>query len=126
MPTEVLPRDQIPSRADETRDEDRNQIRPYALCELEAAADAEPGLAETGECLVRIEFGTRQMTVAEVQRLQPQSLLALYEPHEDDARVTVKGKVLATGKVVIVDGKIAVQVTSLGCHHGAGRAGGQT
>ncbi len=97
-----------------------DHVRPYALSELDGPVECQPALTKTGECLVRIEFGSRHMTVAEIQRLQSPSLLTLFEPYEADARVTIEGTTVATGKVVIVDGKVAVQITQLLCQDDAG------
>lgn len=94
-------------------------VQSRALDELEggAASANAMGLGHFMDVPVKItvEVGRTQMTLADLVRLGPGSLVELDRESHEPADVLVNGKVVARGEVVTIDQTYGVRITSV--HH---------
>lgn len=60
---------------------------------------------------VTVEVGRRRLTLSELARLGPGSLVVLDREAHEPADILVNGKVVAYGEIVTIDGAYAVRVT---------------
>lgn len=92
-------------------------VQAQALEELEggAAAGAAMGLGHFMEVPVKItvEVGRTQMTLADLVRLGPGSLVELDREAHEPADVLVNGKVVARGEVVTIKESYGIRITQV-------------
>jgi flagellar motor switch protein FliN/FliY len=71
------------------------------------------GLAHLMDVPVRVtvEVGRRRLSLAELSRLGPGSLVVLDREAHEPADILVNGKVVAYGEIVTIDGSYGVRVT---------------
>lgn len=84
--------------------------------DLSGTASGEPiGLDNLLAVPVRItvEVGRTRMTLAELVKLAPGSLVALDREAHEPVDILVNGKVVARGEVVTIDEKYGVRITSV-------------
>ena len=62
---------------------------------------------------VTVEIGRTRITLAELVKLAPGSLLALDREAHEPVDILVNGKVVARGEVVTIDEKYGVRVTAV-------------
>ncbi len=74
--------------------------------------NALPGLAEVPVKL-RVVLGGSKISFQDAANLTPKSLLPIDKTATDPVDVVVNGKVIARGKLVIIDDTYGVQITEL-------------
>lgn len=62
---------------------------------------------------VTVEVGRARLTLAELMKLQPGSLVTLDREAHQSVDVLVNGKIVARGEVVTIDQKYGVRITSV-------------
>lgn len=62
---------------------------------------------------VAAELGRRRMTLAELSRLRPGSIVELYRSVADPVELVAQGIPIARGEVVVVDDRFAVRITEI-------------
>lgn len=62
---------------------------------------------------VDIVLGSSEMTIAELLDLAPQSIVELKRPAGDDMAVTINGKMIARGAVIIIEEYYALRITEI-------------
>ena len=65
------------------------------------------------ELPLAVRFGQTEMTLLDLTRLGPGSVIDLHRSTDDPVEVLVSGKVIARGEVVVVDGNYGVRVTEV-------------
>lgn len=65
------------------------------------------------EVQVAVELGRASLTIGEVLRLGPGSVVPLDSMLGDPARLVVKGRVIARGEVVVVDDRFGLRITEV-------------
>ena len=65
------------------------------------------------EVPVVVRFGSIEMTLDEVSRLAPGSLVDLDRHPDEPAELLVNKRVFATGQIVAVDGNYALRITEI-------------
>ena len=110
--------DQIEKALDEATE--AVAIAARELEELEGASasegSAEPmGLGHLLDVPVRVtvEVGRTNLTLGELVRLGPGSLVTLDREAHEPADILVNGKVVARGEVVTIDGSFGVRISSV-------------
>lgn len=92
-------------------------VEAARLDELQAGPQAGEGealgLAHLMDVPVRVtvEVGRRKISLAELSRLGPGSLVVLDREAHEPADILVNGKVVAHGEIVTIDGAYGVRVT---------------
>jgi len=73
------------------------------------------GLANLVDVLVEVtvEVGRTQLTLGELVKLGPGSLVSLDREAHEPADILVNGKIVARGEVVTIDDRYGVRVTSI-------------
>ncbi|HVS10213.1 MAG TPA: flagellar motor switch protein FliN [Planctomycetota bacterium] len=93
------------------------EVQANQLDELvDARAEGEPiGIAHLMDVPVRVtvEVGRTRLTLAELIRIVPGSLVVLDREAHEPADILVNGKVVARGEVVTIDQSYGVRVTSV-------------
>jgi len=91
------------------------EVQSNQLDELvDARAEGEPiGIAHLMDVPVRVtvEVGRTRLTLAELVRMVPGSLVVLDREAHEPADILVNGKVVARGEVVTIDQSYGVRVT---------------
>lgn len=62
---------------------------------------------------VSVEVGRARLTLADVVKLQPGSLVSLDREAHEPVDILVNGKIVARGEVVTIDSKYGVRVSSV-------------
>ena len=91
-------------------------VQSAALDELAEGEGGNPmGLAHLMDVPVRVivEIGRARLTLGELVRVRPGSLLELDREAHEPADILVNGKIVARGEVVTIDDRYGVRVTSV-------------
>jgi flagellar motor switch protein FliN/FliY len=96
---------------------DSVSVQAQKLDELgsEAAAGEAMGIAHLMDVPVRVtvEVGRTRLTLGELTRLRPGSLLELDREAHEPADVLVNGKTVARGEIVTIDGCYGVRISDV-------------
>jgi flagellar motor switch protein FliN/FliY len=65
------------------------------------------------EVPITIRFGTRQMVLDEILKLDQGAIVELDRMADEPVELLVSGRVLAKGEVVVVEGNYAVRITEI-------------
>ena len=65
------------------------------------------------EVPVSVRFGKKQMLLEEILKLGQGSFIQLDRAVEDPVELLVNQKLLATGEVVVIDGRYAIRITEI-------------
>lgn len=99
-----------------------NNPHPARARQPEAESPAAISIASSPildiELLLSIRFGRVQLPLAEVFELRDGSILNLDSRVDDPVEVIVNGKVLAFGKLSVVDGHYAVEIVGMKMNDG--------
>ena len=92
-------------------------VESARLDELSGAAADGPGLG-MGNLMdvpvrVTVEIGRKRVTLSELSRMGPGSLLVLEREAHEPADILVNGKVVARGEIVTIDDRYGVRITSV-------------
>jgi flagellar motor switch protein FliN/FliY len=92
-------------------------VQPVAFGQLAPGARAEVGrnldLLLDVEIPISVEVGRAQMSLDEVLRLVPGSVVALDKKAEEPVDLRVNGKLVARGEVVLVDDTYGLRITQI-------------
>lgn len=92
-------------------------IQPVAFGQLGTGPRADSGrnldLLLDVEIPISVEVGRTQMSLDEVLRLVPGSVIALDKRAEDPVDLRVNGKLVARGEVVLVDDTYGLRITQI-------------
>lgn len=91
-------------------------VHARELDEIEDAASGEgAGLAHLMEVPVHVtvEVGRTEISLGELSRLSPGSLLELDREAHEPADILVNGKIVARGEIVTIDEHYGVRITSV-------------
>ena len=75
--------------------------------------DSSLGLIADVEVPVSVRFGRKEMLLEEILKLSQGSCIELDRRVDDPVELLVNSKLLATGEVVVVDGRYAVRITEI-------------
>ncbi len=87
--------------------------QPYRWRELPGESPEFGDVVADDEVRVMIEFGSIVVSPAELERIGPATLLTLPHGEQEDVNLVVDGDVVARGRAIIVNGKLAVEITQL-------------
>ena len=65
------------------------------------------------EVPISVRFGKKQMALDEILKLGQGSVIELDRMADDPVELLVNQKLLATGEVVVVDGRYAIRITEI-------------
>lgn len=92
-------------------------VQPVTFGPLGAGARGEEGrnldLLLDVEIPISVEVGRAQMSLEEVLRLVPGSVIALDKKSEEPVDLRVNGKLVARGEVVLVDDSYGLRITQI-------------
>jgi flagellar motor switch protein FliN/FliY len=92
-------------------------VQPVAFGQLAPGARGETGrnldLLLDVEIPISVEVGRTQMSLDEVLRLVPGSVIALDKKAEEPVDLRVNGKLVARGEVVLVDDTYGLRITQI-------------
>ena len=92
-------------------------VQPVTFGQLGASAKGDSNrnldLLLDVEIPIAVEVGRAQMSLAEVLRLVPGSVIALDKKAEEPVDLRVNGKLVARGEVVLVDDAYGLRITQI-------------
>ena len=111
LPDEVASRD---DSSDHDPSADGLQTTPFSFPPLMDGVEPSATVHQDDSTVrVAIEYGSTSLEGSEFEDLGPDALLSLDESIDEHVRVVVDGQVIGTGVVIVVDGKIAIEITRL-------------
>ncbi len=110
--------DPVAAAMAETAAEAKQQAAQKAAAQQPEAAEADAGPGNVGlildlELPIVIRLGKAEMTLQEIVRLGPGSVIELNKSVEEPVELLVNNRMIATGEVVVVEGNFAFRVTEV-------------
>jgi len=115
-PAAVVEEDPVAAALAETAAEAKQHAQPPAQQPVEAGpagGSGNVGLILDLELPIVIRLGKTEMTLQEIVRLGPGSIIELNKSVEEPVELLVNNKTIATGEIVVVEGNFAFRVSEV-------------